>query len=219
MGNEKEKFIFYRGVGDFETNLTITSQNSLLNLINKGDAIKHIFLLNVQGEQGAITRLSSLNQNQSLRVDSNIVGQRHFLSKKNFTGVARKMLIESLINSGLYQDEAEAMINTWEESYLKSNGLRVLYVLHPSEVERILPMNITPAPSELTRVFIGRIEILTENEENRLIDQITKEGEGFKTESLGRLAHPILERLLKKAQDNKHSSSLIQTIIKALAQF
>jgi hypothetical protein len=206
--DEVEKFIFYRGVGHFKTDLEVTSKNDSLNFLNKGELISHVYLLNSNGSTGDIIDLGQLEANVQLGVSDKLVNQLKstHLSQQDFIKKSRSLIIKSLVENGLYSDEATAMLDTWEQSYLKNNGLRVLYILNRSEVEKILPMNIAPMPKTLNRVFIGRIEVLTEKEENKLFNDVLKSKDMFQIEKLGRMAHPIANRLLEMAIAKKVSS-------------
>ena len=79
-------------------------------------------------------------------------------------------LVDALVKSGLYKDEAESMVNTWKVSYFQTEGTRVLYVLSRTETDNILPIKINPQPEELVRTLVGRVEILTALEEQQYGD-------------------------------------------------
>ena len=66
----------------------------------------------------------------------------------------------SLVAAGLFADEAEAMLATWELSYFQSHGLRLFFVLPPAWVDHHLPVELS-VPADLTRVMVGRIELVT----------------------------------------------------------
>ena len=68
---------------------------------------------------------------------------------------------EALVKEGLYPDEASAMLHTWELSYFKSPGLRFFYTVPRMWVDKVLSLKITGAPTKITRVMIGRIELIT----------------------------------------------------------
>ena len=53
------------------------------------------------------------------------------------------------------------MLRTWELSYFKSPGLRYFYVAPKSWVDKVLPLKITGAPTNITRVMVGRIELIS----------------------------------------------------------
>ena len=69
-------------------------------------------------------------------------------------------LEEILIEQGLYADEARAMVKTWNDSWFEE-GSRLIYVVPRRFVDQILPLAIKPAPNQLVRVFVGRLEIVT----------------------------------------------------------
>ena len=64
------------------------------------------------------------------------------------------------MKAGLFGPEADALLTTWQVSYFKSPGLRLVYLCPAAEVEAMLPLQIS-VPCNLTRVMIGRIEIVT----------------------------------------------------------
>ena len=53
------------------------------------------------------------------------------------------------------------MIATWRESYFGRDGLRVFWIVPRDYIDRVLPLTISPAPTELQRVLVGRTELLT----------------------------------------------------------
>jgi hypothetical protein len=65
-----------------------------------------------------------------------------------------------LIADGLYGDEADAMLKTWELAYFKSPGLRLFYLLPQQWTDAVLPLRCS-IPSEVTRTMVGRIELVT----------------------------------------------------------
>src|SRR5205085_527273 len=75
---------------------------------------------------------------------------------------------DSLVRSGLYPKEAQAMVDTWETSYFRNDGLRLLSVLPRPAVDATIPIRITPEPRELVRVMVGRVEVLTPDAEGQL---------------------------------------------------
>ncbi len=65
-----------------------------------------------------------------------------------------------LISQGLHADEAHAMLETWKNSWFEE-GSRLFYLLPRGFVDSVLPLAISPTPAETTRVFVGRIELIT----------------------------------------------------------
>ena len=52
------------------------------------------------------------------------------------------------------------MLETWRDSWFEE-GLRVFYVLPRAQTDAVLPVTIEPRPSELVRVLVGRVEVIT----------------------------------------------------------
>jgi hypothetical protein len=69
-------------------------------------------------------------------------------------------LEEMLVARGLYREEAHAMIQTWRDSWFEE-GSRLFYIVPDPFVNDVLPLTITPAPTETVRVFVGRLELIS----------------------------------------------------------
>ncbi len=52
------------------------------------------------------------------------------------------------------------MVQTWRDSWFEE-GSRLLYFVPREFVETVLPLAISPAPIQTTRVFVGRLELIT----------------------------------------------------------
>lgn len=227
-GNEFEKFIFYRGLGRFQPRVSMTSQNGALTLMaSRANMPQAAFLVHVDERgEGQMMRVEGLKADQPLEIPvSHIAALRHhalhFYPFEVLRGSeARNQLIDSLVVAGLFRDEATAMVDTWENGYLKVPGLRMLYILPRAEVDEILPLTITPQPDNLQRVFVGRIEILLDTQEQSLLNQILdprkseKEQLNFPLETLGRFAEPILQRLLQITGKN----SVLETFLRSVQE-
>ncbi len=77
----------------------------------------------------------------------------------NLARLRTEMRVE-LIADGLFRDEADAMLRTWELAYFKSPGLRLFYVLPQQWTDAVLPMKCSLA-AEVSRTMVGRIELVT----------------------------------------------------------
>ena len=67
---------------------------------------------------------------------------------------------EALVKDGLFADEADALLNTWEVSYFKSPGTRLFFLVPRAWTDHVLPLEIS-TPADVTRVMVGRIELVT----------------------------------------------------------
>jgi hypothetical protein len=77
---------------------------------------------------------------------------------------------QALVAAGLFDDEAQAMLDTWEVSYFKSPGTRVFFIVPDEWVGDHLPLKLS-VEARVTRVMIGRLELVTPRE-RALIKQI-----------------------------------------------
>ena len=114
-----------------------------------------------------------------------------------------------LMSHGLYEREAEAMLNTWRDSWFEE-GLRVFYVLPRQSVDAILPITIEPRPAELVRVLVGRAELITPEMERDVAEQLAKlddpsaavrEAARTEIDKYGRFANTILGQVARHATD------------------
>lgn len=206
--NEYEKFIFYRGLGRFQPKISIRSRNGNLKL--SSDALSKLpqasYLVHVDekghGQMMLVSRFGTQSDPQNLSATvmnyqlRRLSDHRSPLSDPNILsgGNAKAALVSSLVKAGLYQDEAAAMVTTWENGYLKVPGLRLLYILPRGEADEILPLTITPAPEKLERAFVGRIEIMLDTEENALLDDFIRT-KTLNLAKLGRFAESMIHRL------------------------
>lgn len=192
---EVEKFIFYRGLGRFQPQMDITSNEGRLSIRSK-NPLPAMFLVHVN-EAGHGQMLPLFGRNSVQVGDLEL--QRLMNHSQNQPGIltgviAKNTIVNALIKEGLFADEALAMVNTWEHGYLKVPGLRLLYMLPRNEVDAILPLKMTPAPEKLTRVFVARIEVLLDTFESKIVSDVLARGDNFNVNSLGRFAEPMLRR-------------------------
>jgi hypothetical protein len=206
-GNEEEKFIFYRGLGRFQPAISMRASAGALTLkANASSLPQAAFLVHVdETGDGQMLALGNLRANYENLISAETIarlsthGERTPGDSILRSEKSRQALLLALQKAGLYADEALSMLNTWEHGYLKVPGLRMLYILPRAEVDQVLPLSMIPAPDKLERVFVGRIEILLDTQENQILKAIQSEGPRFQVQSLGRFAEPILRRIQELA--------------------
>jgi len=104
----------------------------------------------------------------------------------------KKDLADGLVSQGLYRKEADAMIQTWHDSWFEE-GMRVFYLVPRSLVDRELPLSIQPAPAKIARVFVGREEILTPYMRDRLQTALST-GNTQTLDQFGRFLAPFMQQ-------------------------
>jgi hypothetical protein len=82
-----------------------------------------------------------------------------------FSETLYRAVSNGLAKCGLTEAEARSMVETWWHSYFESPGLRVFWVLPRQKTDQLLPLEVTPAPTELVRVLVGRSEVLRPRQE------------------------------------------------------
>ena len=215
-GPEHEKFLFYRGAGNFPTPLKVTMPaEHKITLQNTGsEAIKHLFLLGLAGRSGTFVELKNLGAGERRTVDFEVAQNTQPLDQ--LQPLLAAQMTEALAAEGLYKREASAMVDTWKDSWLAEEGIRVLYTLPRSWTDATLPMKINPAPKEIVRVMVGRAEVLSPAREQNLARTLTSACHGneeARTEAmselkrLGRFAEPALRLALSGSNQEINQSA------------
>lgn len=221
---ETEKFLFYRGLGEFTLPIKATTEpGARLTIANNGDeAIRHLFILHVRDGRGVYEYVPKIEARQS------------FTTQKSFCKVAdsvKEMVVKlkdelqkSLVAEGLYSKEAEAMASTWERSYFHTEGLRVLYVVPDRVTEQLLPLQVDPAPKEMKRVLVGRLECLMPEVEARVVTALRdrssdnasiRDASTAQLNRLGRFLEPQVRRALAASIDplvQKNGNEILKSL-------
>jgi hypothetical protein len=134
----------------------------------------------------------------------------------SLTGL-RDRLERTLIDAGLFPKEAAAMLATWRDSWFE-DGVRVFYIVPPQQVDAILPLEITPAPARVTRVFVGRMEVITAATEST-VQQAIASNNATALAKYARFLGPISERLMAKASTESEKSRIRSATAAALALY
>ena len=151
-GEQQEKFLFYRGVSASPLPLSarLTSDGKLVVKSLSGDEIPQAILFERRGERVGYRLMGALTDETT--VDPPVL-----------TGSVDSLygdLEEILVGQGLYRDEANAMVETWKDSWFEE-GSRLIYIVPRGFIGNVLPLTIDPAPGQIVRVFVGRLEIVT----------------------------------------------------------
>jgi hypothetical protein len=184
-GNEREKFLFYRGVGGFEPPVTaaVDSAGNVTVTSVSGDALGDLVLF--ENRDGRIAY-------QPLHV----ADTRATFDPLTFdvqSGPPLDELERSLIASGLYPREASAIVETWRDSWF-DQGARLFYIAPRQAVDAVLPLEIVPEPTAIERVFVGRIELVTPEVEARFREAVDAGDKAFLQKRL-RFAPAIMSRV------------------------
>jgi hypothetical protein len=207
---EYEKFIFYRGVGSFATPLHVTMEGNAVTITNTGtEPLEHLFVLGLKDGAGKFSRIERLAPGESQTVPMNL--SSYVTLTKHLSEELCQNMAAALVSEGLYEREAQAMVNTWRDSWFEEDGLRVLYTLPREWTDRTLPLSLEPKPRQLVRVMVGRAEIFTPATEKKLSDALAMAQKGdsearaivmSECKKLGRFAEPALRKLMVVGKSN-----------------
>ena len=166
-GGESEKFLFYRGVAHNDAPLRIVRSKGQLEIHDstwrdkqEEGRIDAAWLVDVQGDGVcAYDALGALEEGKEIRRRAPAEFARGAYAPKNMAALRGEMKA-ALVKEGLFKDEADALLNTWQVSYFKSPGLRLFYICPRIEVNGLLPLEVSDG-ADVTRVMMGRIELVT----------------------------------------------------------
>jgi hypothetical protein len=195
---EQERFIFYRGVGQFNVPFRVTASPKDVLVLSNDSAFDIPAAFVVRSAASGGGRLLAVGPIPARSKVKSVAPARGDLDP-DFLDVAPSAIQAELVASGLYPDEAWAMVDTWTRSYFLHEGLRVLYVAPREWADELLPIVIEPQPLELVRTFVGRVEVITPYDEMELTERVaqletTTETAHWLQAELGRFAEPKLRR-------------------------
>jgi hypothetical protein len=153
VGDALDRFLFYRGVGEFAppVNVVVEPNDRLVVRAVSSAPLGDVVAFENRG--GRIRYLVRRVDGTDTTIDS------AQLQTGSVASLGRE-LERVLIAQGLYPKEARAMIDTWRDTWFEE-GSRLLYLAPRSAVDAVLPLTITPQPRAVARVFVGRIELMT----------------------------------------------------------
>jgi len=197
-GQQREKFLFYRGVSSLAVPVSALPMNGNRVLVSNltQTAMPQAILFERRGGKLGYRILGPLQ-------DSAIVDSPELSA--DIDSLSRD-LAKILVAQGLNPDEAHAMLQTWNDSWFEE-GSRLLYIIPRAFVDTILPLDIKPTPSSITRVFVGRLEIVTPATENA-VETAFSSGDRATLSKYGRFLAPILQVMLARSHDKARTREL-----------
>ena len=185
VAGQDEKFLFYRGVASFPAPISAAlGADGTIRLTNLGAApIPSVMLFENRAGRLSFRHIGALKTSATVARPTAPADYASF----------RTELVRILVDTGLYLKEAQAMVETWRDSWFEE-GTRAFYVVPQATVDAILPLTVRPAPKEVARAFVGRMEIVTP--ESLVLVQTAMAGNDTAAlERHGRFLGPIADRL------------------------
>lgn len=171
QGGESEKFLFYRGVGHVDAPMVAVREGNQIQIHGQiGFVMKHLVPLVSHATWLCELRPDGRCAWRALGpLDLNIASD-HVLAKvspfdegdfsRDHMASLQTAMHSALVAEGLYDDEATAMLSTWEASYFKSAGTRLFFLVPRGWTDHYLPLHVS-VDAEVQRVMMGRIDLVT----------------------------------------------------------
>ncbi|MBI5610750.1 MAG: hypothetical protein HY902_17870 [Deltaproteobacteria bacterium] len=213
--DQTERFLFYRGLGRFTLPVKVLTDadGAVRGRNDSDDNLPFAVLLKATADgQGGVQVLHAIGAHNS----SQAVALKADLPLAQAAEQAKQALKNGLVASGLFDDEAQAMVDTWQKSWFATPGTRLLYILPPAWTEKLLPLEMTPAPIQRVRTLVGRIEALSpQDEEQARQAVISSKINGFDslTGQLDRVLEPRLRRACAQLDPTvyaQHCSAMLE---------
>ena len=184
-GEQREKFLFYRGVSasPLPISARLTSDGKLVVESLSEDEIPNAILFERRSERVGYRLTGALTD--ATTVDPPVLNG----SVDSLYGD----LEEILVGQGLYRDEAHAMVETWKDSWFEE-GSRLVYIVPRGFIDNVLRLTIDPAPGQIVRVFVGRLEIVTSATAMAVKTAVARNDEAT-LNKYGRFLGPILQTI------------------------
>lgn len=207
-----ERFLFYRGAGDFTPTVLPTPSSRFANLSVRvphtspiATELAGAFLVKVKGSDAQIVHSPNLSGGDKMTLGP--AGDAKPVAEA--AAVAKAQLVESIEAAGLFPKEAVGLVKIWGDDMFTAPGERLLYLMPQHEADAMLPLSISPKPTDVVRVLITWVEVATPEAERRVMDlveqldsNIADEREAAEKElrKLDRFAEAILLRVSKTSE-------------------
>ena len=216
-----EKFLFYRGIGNFTLPLKLTALGDGRFTVNNDgpEPVGPLFLVDISEDGLRFAAYSAVKGQKSRELV--------LPGKTSTVDALTEDLVAALTKAGLYEKESRAMVETWRTSWFDEYGTRLLYLVPRRFTDEIIPLHVDPQPDETVRVLVGRMETLTPERAERLTLAIGRcrggdaQGDELlrgELKHLGRFAEPALEYAVRTRLGPDHNidvPALLQPVTSA----
>jgi hypothetical protein len=214
---ESERYLFYRGLGAFDLPLRIRAERggkAVLSMTPRAVAdgplsARGVVAFEVRGDRGRVQWVGEVPAGKDVPF-AHGPGEEWWGPVDDVVEKLEAIVGRELVAAGLAKDEARAMVRTWSPSWFRAEGARVLWIVPRPVADAMLPLRIDPAPDEVVRVLVGRLEYLTPEDEDALEEALRLRGSlrdedraraGKRLALSGRFLEAHVRRVLARTSD------------------
>ena len=196
VGDQHEKFLFYRGVGRFPV--------PLVRALSRGGSGREPNAR--RGSQCHPVRESRRPAGLSTGWRGRRLDQARAAVAGGSLAQLRYDLETALVGQGFFPKEAQAMVETWRDSWFEE-GSRLIYIFRRVRWTPFFRSRSSHAVAE--RVFVGRIELITP-ETKRSVKEALAAGDSATVDRYRRFLEPIVARMGAGNADKASRAELLQ---------
>jgi hypothetical protein len=204
--SEADQYIFYRGLGAFSPTVRVVASHGTAQITNTApQPVAAAFLLEMKNGRGRFVRVADLGAGKTW---SAALGEQWLLPSAVVVADLERQMQAALVRTGLFEDEARAMVRTWSPTWFAGEGSRVLYLVPREVTDAVLPMTISPTPDALVRTMVGRVDFMSAEQEEevsrRLRDRLVPakaEENNRELARLGRFLEPAMRSIAARSRD------------------
>jgi hypothetical protein len=175
--HQVEKFIFYRGAGQSLPPYSVSMPDDRSMSFSSNSQSDSTFLVALRVKDGKASWVQMPNvpgpSKDAVR-STNITFHDEAVSLEQADTELRALFQTELAERGLSKAEAKAMVDTWNHTWFSEPGQRVFTIVDRTWVDSVLPLAISPQPTNIERVFVARYEVLSPTTEKELGDIMSK---------------------------------------------
>lgn len=186
VGNESEKYLFYRGIGRLRAPLRVSTdrewnelaiRSNFDEVLQKGESatITRLWLADIRADGTSAFRtlgvIGVTADTETVLMTTQAEFDDEDFAQDNLQRLTSEMH-RKLVAAGLFKDEATAMLATWDRAYYRSPGLRLFFVVPRAWTDYYLPLSLSaddrPINARVERVMMGRIELVSRKQRELL---------------------------------------------------
>ena len=170
---EGEKYLFYRGVAHLNSLLRTkhTMDTKVVSFYNPTDlplslnenlVLSQVWIVTINKDGTAafkeVGKLTLSKDPEQVLATASVNFSKEEYSAKNLD-LLRQAIHAKLTKNGLFEEEAQAMLKTWDKAYFRNPGTRIFFIVPKEWINYYLPLKFS-VPVNLERVLVGRIDLV-----------------------------------------------------------